>query len=113
MNHELTGEALWTLLLAAPCTGHVGTRRARLVFPDRATGYVTAAGQLRAFAWNNYTARSCRVEGKIQSALCYERICESIYKALPDFARDFADLLEGTPRPALGPSAHHDKGDTL
>jgi ribosomal protein L40E len=39
------------------------------------------------YAWNKYTAMSCRLRGDVQSALQYESICERIYAKLPPFAR--------------------------
>ena len=60
---------------------------ARLLFPDRPTGYVSATGDLRNYAWNKATAMRCRLRGDIQAATIYETICDRIYDALPDFAR--------------------------
>jgi hypothetical protein len=39
------------------------------------------------YAWNKYTAMSCRLRGDVQGAQMYESICERIYKTLPAFAR--------------------------
>lgn len=39
------------------------------------------------YAANKATAMECRLRGDIQGALMYERICDNIYNALPDFAK--------------------------
>jgi hypothetical protein len=61
--------------------------QARLLFPDRPKGYVSAARSLAGYASNKATAMSCRIEGKIESALVYEKICDRIYSDLPDYAK--------------------------
>ena len=43
-------------------------------------GSVKAATALSNYAWNKWTALGLRKEGKIASALEYEKICDSIYK---------------------------------
>jgi len=72
---------------AFPVSGRVPRTLAARMFPDKPKGYVRAAEQLRAYAWNRRTAYECRMRGDIIAALIYERICDSIYLRLPAFAR--------------------------
>ena len=60
---------------------------ARKWFPNNRHGQILAVQDIRNYAWNKITAMSCRAEGKIQSALFYEAICDRIYKQMPKFAR--------------------------
>lgn len=46
-----------------------------------------AAKDLAHYAWNTLTARTCRLGGKIPEARNYERIAQSIYDQLPEWAR--------------------------
>ena len=62
-------------------------RAARELFPDRPTGYVESARMLRCYAWNKATAVSLRLEGRINSAISYENICDRIYAELPEYAK--------------------------
>lgn len=62
-------------------------KTARKLFPTRPRGYVTATVDLGHYASNKSTAIQCRLTGNIQAALVYEKICETIYKILPDYAR--------------------------
>ncbi len=71
---------------------HVATttepvRLARILFPDRPKGYVTATRDLGHYASNKATAQRCRLAGRIERALCYEDIADGIYANLPTFAR--------------------------
>lgn len=60
---------------------------ARLMFPSRPKGYVSATISLMHYAYNKATAMRCRVRGDMQAAQNYESICDSIYSRLPDFAK--------------------------
>lgn len=62
-------------------------KKARELFPDRPTGYLSATKGLGHYAINRATAIRCRKEGKIPEALKYEEICGVIYKSLPDYAK--------------------------
>lgn len=60
---------------------------ARFLFPERPARYVTVTGKLGNYASNKATAQRERLAGNIESALYYERIADSIYEDLPDYAR--------------------------
>lgn len=60
---------------------------ARVLFPSKPSGYVTATSGLGNYAANKATAMECRFRGDIQAAFVYETICESIYSGLPEYAR--------------------------
>lgn len=60
---------------------------ARVLFPSRPKGYVSATYSIGAYAANLSAARSCRLRGDIRAAMVYETICDGIYNDLPDFAR--------------------------
>ena len=62
-------------------------RAARELFPEQPKGYVESTRMLRCYAWNKATAVSLRIEGKIESAISYENICDRIYDELPDYAK--------------------------
>lgn len=64
-----------------------GWSLARFLFPDRPRGYVAVTGHLGGYASNKATAMTCRERGDIVAAESYERICETIYESLPDWAR--------------------------
>lgn len=53
----------------------------------RRPGFTIAVRQLANYAANKGAAASCRLQGNIQGALCYENICDSIYDALPQDVR--------------------------
>ena len=57
------------------------------LFPTKPRGYVTATVDLSHYACNKSVAINERLKGNIQVAQVYEKICENIYKILPDFAR--------------------------
>lgn len=79
-----TGEDLmdfWACVRFGP------VRMARLLFPERPKGYVTATERLAAYASNKSPAMSCRARGELQGAECYESICEGLYERLPEWAR--------------------------
>lgn len=42
---------------------------------------------MRAYLWNKLTAMQCRLDGKIQTAIKYEEICDRIYAQLPEAAK--------------------------
>lgn len=42
---------------------------------------------MRNYLWNKLTAMHCRAEGKIETALTYEKICDDIYANLPSNVR--------------------------
>lgn len=68
----------------------VGPHRKMLateLFPNRLTHYIRTFTQLGNYASNKATAMRCRLVGKIQEALLYERICDSLYQQLPKWAR--------------------------
>jgi hypothetical protein len=60
---------------------------AKELFPQREAGFVRATKDLRNYAWNKITAMACRVDGRIDAALAYERICDRIYAELPEWAK--------------------------
>lgn len=60
---------------------------ARVLFPSRPKGYVNVTRDLGCYASNKATAMQCRLDGKINVALTYEQICESIYARLPEYAQ--------------------------
>lgn len=60
---------------------------AKALFPSRPKGYVRVTKDLGHYAANKATAMGLRQEGRIDTALMYERICESIYDRLPGYAR--------------------------
>lgn len=60
---------------------------AKQLFPNREKGYVRATKDLGCYASNKATAMSCRLEGKIDSAIVYENICDRIYNELPSWAK--------------------------
>jgi hypothetical protein len=60
---------------------------ARQLFRNAPKGYVRATKDLGNYASNKATAMQCRLDGKINSALMYEEICDRIYDGLPDYAR--------------------------
>ena len=45
-------------------------------------GSAQKATDLSSYAWNKTTAISCRKKGDIETALKYERICDSIYGSM-------------------------------
>lgn len=61
-------------------------RTARQIF-DPTPGYVEATKDLGNYASNKATAMRCRLNGDIQTAQMYERICDKIYAGLPSFAK--------------------------
>lgn len=67
----------------------IGNRAAAALalFPARPAGYVAATRDLGNYAWNALTARNARTMGLIDAALNYERICDTIYQQLPEWAR--------------------------
>jgi len=62
---------------------------ARQLFADApsATGIVHACIGYRNYAWNKLTATQLRLDGKVNSALSYEAICDRIYAELPAWAK--------------------------
>lgn len=72
---------------AGPHSAMRSVKRAREVFPERPRGYVRAWQLIHCYCWKKSTALDARRNGWVQSALGHEDIAESIYKALPDFAR--------------------------
>lgn len=60
---------------------------ARILFPDRPERYVAVTHSIGNYACNKSVAMRCRLDGKIQAALNYERICDIIHKDLPQWAR--------------------------
>lgn len=49
----------------------------------RRRGFTSIVSDLAAYAANKATAMRCRAEGKIETALSYERIADGIYDRLP------------------------------
>lgn len=66
---------------------HAAKARRIALFGHSGTGTKLAAKGLANYAANKGTAMQCRAHGDIQTALQYEKICDSIYATLPDFAR--------------------------
>jgi hypothetical protein len=62
-------------------------RLARQLFPNTPKGYVRVTKDLGNYAANKATAINCRLEGKIESALMYEAIADTIYSSLPEYAK--------------------------
>jgi hypothetical protein len=60
---------------------------ARYLFPGRPKGYVKVVKGLGAYAINKAVAIQAREDGRINTALKYERICENIFNKLPEWAR--------------------------
>lgn len=67
-------------------THHQG-RQYKTLFPEGGKGRKRAAADLANYASNKSTAIVCRLNGKIETAMMYERIADGIYAGLPDFAR--------------------------
>jgi hypothetical protein len=57
------------------------------IFPFGGKGTKRATADLANYASNKYAAMFARKRGDITTAQMYEKICESIYGDLPDFAR--------------------------
>jgi hypothetical protein len=66
---------------------HQSGRQYRAIFPNGGTGAKRAVADLAAYASNKATAQNFRLEGKINVALTYEKICEKIYNHLPAWAK--------------------------
>lgn len=62
-------------------------KTAKRLFPTRPRGYVTATVDLSHYACNKAVGINERLKGNIQTAEIYEKICENIYKNLPQYAR--------------------------
>lgn len=60
---------------------------AKQLFPNREKGYVRATKNLGHYASNKATAMQCRLDGKTDTAIMYEKICDRIYNELPDWAK--------------------------
>lgn len=52
------------------------------LFPEGGKGTRKATGLLAAYACNKAVAMKCRLDGAIDRALVYEKICEDIYDRL-------------------------------
>jgi hypothetical protein len=50
---------------------------------DKRKGYTVLAARLGAYACYKAVAMRCRLEGDTNGAMCYEGICDSIYKDIP------------------------------
>lgn len=69
---------------------------ARYLWPDPAVQPkrpLLAIGDLRAFAWNGYLAKTYRLAGDIPKALYYENVNDMLYTDLDPACRDYADML--------------------
>jgi hypothetical protein len=66
---------------------HQHGRNSKELFPDGGKGTRTATNDLSCYASNIATAKRCRLNGDIPTALMYEGICERIYSRLPEDAR--------------------------
>lgn len=63
---------------------HRSSRKdAQALIGDRRKGFTNIAADLANYACNKAVAMTCRLEGKIDTATSYERICDSIYSRLP------------------------------
>lgn len=67
--------------------GHASKAMRVKLFGHSGIGTKLAAKALANYAANKGTAMACRTRGDIQTALQYEKICDSIYATLPDFAK--------------------------
>jgi len=63
------------------------TQVGRRLFPERPRGYVAATEALANYALNKAVAMTCRLKGRVAEAQRYETACDTIYEALPPFAR--------------------------
>lgn len=82
---SMTQDELWAFWQSA--NGVRPITFAKVLFPTQPKGFVVATKLLRGYAANKATAMQCRLDGKINAAIMYEGICDSIYKSLPSFAR--------------------------
>ena len=62
-------------------------KAAKVLFPNKEKGFIRITKDLRNYAWNQISARNCRIAGKIQEAGYYESICDKIYEGLPEFVK--------------------------
>lgn len=60
---------------------------ARMMFPSKPKGYVSATYTLGCYAVAKSCAISLRRDGEISRAMVYESHCDIYYKSLPEFAR--------------------------
>src|SRR5689334_22423641 len=60
---------------------------ARVLFPLQPYGYVKATRILHKYATQKAYAMRARLNGNINTAINYERACESLYRQLPEFAK--------------------------
>lgn len=68
---------------------HEGGKRLKDLFPSGGEGTKNATSELANYAINKLTAIQCRLEGKIQEANEYDRVCDLVYKDLPTWARSW------------------------
>jgi hypothetical protein len=68
-------------------SAHNAGRGRKALFPDGGLGTMRATADLANYASNKATAMRCRLKGDIETAQMYERICETIYNGLPEWAR--------------------------
>jgi hypothetical protein len=67
---------------------HQGGRQGyRELFPNGGPGTIRATSKLACYASNKATAMTCRLDGRIDTALMYEGIADRIYNELPDWAK--------------------------
>ena len=66
---------------------HGSGTRFIIIFPKGGAGTKKAANDLANYAMNKSTAMRMRLEGRIQDAEKYERICQRVYNSLPTWAR--------------------------
>ena len=81
---SLNKDALWTFWREHD---HASRQKAAFLFPEQPKGYIRATRDLANYAANKATAMACRAGGRIAVAQDYERMCDSIYYRLPDFAQ--------------------------
>lgn len=65
---------------------HKGGAGYKELFPHGGQGKKRMTSNLANYASNLATAKVCRLDGRIETALIYERICDTIYEGLPSWA---------------------------
>jgi hypothetical protein len=91
-DHFGSGHAEW--LWRFWITVHKNSRVvADFLFPTHPRGYVKVTKMLGNFASNSAVAMKERLAGRINAAMIYENIADSIYERLPSYAKETADGL--------------------
>lgn len=79
----MTDNALWSFYKESKC----GRELAKFLFPHKPAGYTVATKNLGHYACNKAVAMRLRNDGKVDTAMMYDTICEHIYGRLPEWAR--------------------------